>query len=686
MTRPLSPLFDRIGMSRQDQDILADGNRITNLLHLQLHSLSNKPAPGGISEDARVLFAALLDFLRHLLRNSDRGRSPERLVENVLKKPKFAKYSWEAYWMERFVDPDPSPKPEPKPMSKSGGELLKVPDDPNHLLLDLQDFRTNINGTGWIYDRKQSMVKLNDVEILEENGVDVRMSVPRKVFQPLYPHQAEGVKRIFQNFDTGLNGLLLGDEMGLGKTRQVLVSCLSALMSKKIKRVLALVPATLITTWVDEIKTLKCHYPRLFKDHLKIVLYSSKLSAERRNKYLREKRKNNDPLLVLASTSLVPTNSDRANNPLFPTGRDSNMFWDWIVVDEAHRGAKNPKTNFGSALRSKLTENAFVILLTATPIQNNLGEFCSLLHLVSRQKNFDDFLKKYEKGIMRGHQKKSKPWERERAGKLIEDLQEIAKPYILQRSLNETLKDVLPSKKEFCVWIDPSDAQIKVARNIHQSEKAEDAKATLARFHVFAIIMQLRLASFHPSFVAKFSDDDIQNMLESMEREDGEKIEEIEDHIDIEGTGSPKEMLEGSPMFQVCRELLVNLIEGNHKILVFSLFRKPLKVLSDIIQKVDNIGFYEINGSISQPKRDQSIKDFNNEKSLHKVMFCTIGSGGLGLTLTGADRVIILGASYNPMEDAQAVARAYRIGQDKPVEVYRLLMASMVDEKVSPPV
>ena len=310
---------------------------------------------------------------------------------------------------------------------------------------------------------------------------------------------------------------------------------------------------------------------------------------------------------------------------------------------------------------------------------------------------------------MCGHQKKSTQREKQRAGKLLQDLQEMATPYILQRSLAETLKDVLPSKKEFCVWIDPSHAQIQATWKIHKSEKAEDAKATLARFHVFAIIMQLRMASFHPRFVAKCSTIDIQHMLlESKEvGEDADDMgdDEIEECFEMESTGSQKEhlsgsptfqvrreliknkeLLNGSPMFQVCRELIKNLTNDNHKIIVFSLFRKPLQALSDIIQQVDEIGSYEINGKVRQTKRDESIKDFNSEKSLHKVMFCTIGSGGLGLTLTGADRVIILGASYNPMEDAQAVARAYRIGQDKPVVVYRLLMASMVDEKVSSPV
>jgi SNF2 family DNA or RNA helicase len=95
------------------------------------------------------------------------------------------------------------------------------------------------------------------------------------------------------------------------------------------------------------------------------------------------------------------------------------------------------------------------------------------------------------------------------------------------------------------------------------------------------------------------------------------------------------------------------------------------------------MGFYRIDGKTSQKTRDEHRNEFNQEGSTHKVMILAVASGGLGLTLTGADTVILLGPNWNPKVDEQAVGRAYRIGQTKPVNVYRINMAGLVDEKVS---
>ena len=320
---------------------------------------------------------------------------------------------------------------------------------------------------------------------------------------------------------------------------------------------------------------------------------------------------------------------------------------------------------------------------------SNEQEFCRLLHLVSRDKCFRDFLVHNEKNVARGHQKKSTKWEKQSTVKLLGDLQKMAVPYLLQRSLNATLKEVLPSKEEYVVWIKPSKAQCDATEKILKSEKTEDARDNLDRFSVFAIIARLRMIAFHPYFATKRTDAEIKSFWESKEQENSEENncddDDVDKHFELDTGNCPAQILGDSPMFQVCRDKIKGLIAGGHKVLVFSLFRKPLQLLSHVIKHLDDIGSYEINGTVSQNKRDQSIEDFNRKTSSHQVMFCTIGSGGLGLTLTGADRVILLGASYNPMEDAQAVARAYRIGQDRPVVVYRLLMESLIDEKVSRP-
>lgn len=259
----------------------------------------------------------------------------------------------------------------------------------------------------------------------------------------------------------------------------------------------------------------------------------------------------------------------------------------------------------------------------------------------------------------------------------------MAESYLLQRSLFGTLKNVLPRKEEYVVWLKSSMEQFEAERKILKSERTEDAKASENRLIAFAIIARLRMIAFHPHFATRRTDAEIQHFLESNQDNDDDHGGDIDDHFDILDRGNAvTDILADSPMLRVCRDMLADLIAAGHKTIVFSHFRKPLKFLARVL-KDSNIGFYEINGTVAQTNRDQSIKAFNLRASTHQVMLCTVGSGGLGLTLVGANRVILLGAGYNPMQDAQAVGRTYRIGQDRPVVVYRLLMAGLIDEKVS---
>lgn len=296
---------------------------------------------------------------------------------------------------------------------------------------------------------------------------------------------------------------------------------------------------------------------------------------------------------------------------------------------------------------------------------------------------------------------------RKRATKLIDDFQEMASPYIIQRSMHETLKDQLPPKQEYQIWVRPSWAQWEATRMLLQSDKAELAKATGNKISIFAMIQRQRMICFHPLFAEQVNDIDVQNFLSKQENT-GEEVDvdelmasypdptDDDDVIDKEATAEDEheqmsdylsgkktsDILRDSPLLRVCKDFLVPLTEQGHKILVFSLFRKPLDFLARILED-SKLGFYRIDGQVRQSLRDKHMDDFNQKKSRHKIMLITTKAGGLGLTLTGADTVIILGPSWNPMVDAQAIGRAYRIGQKRSVRVFRINMASLIDELVS---
>lgn len=299
------------------------------------------------------------------------------------------------------------------------------------------------------------------------------------------------------------------------------------------------------------------------------------------------------------------------------------------------------------------------------------------------------FLKEHGKRILRGQQKKSSEWERKKAGKLLEEFQDLAAPFILQRSIQEHFAGQLPPKEEFVVWVAPSVAQWDSAERVIRSRQTQDAKDSGNRLSILSVITRLRMAALHPLLANLVSHDKVHESLTN-NKDDDEDIDGIIDEalsqkpLDISHNPiSPLSTLKDSPILRVCRDLLVDLTNCGHKVLVFCPYRKPFEFLGSVLTSA-KVNFCLIDGSTRQKELDGIIESFNNliNSVGPQVLLSTIRKGGIGLTLTGADRVILLGASWNPKDDDQAVHRAFRIGQSKPVKVYRLLVSGLIDEKV----
>ena len=321
-------------------------------------------------------------------------------------------------------------------------------------------------------------------------------------------------------------------------------------------------------------------------------------------------------------------------------------------------------------------------------------EFCSLLDLVSWDNSaFQDFYARNMKQIIAGRRKYASDYEKKRTSELILELQGKAAPYILQRSMKEHFKGKLPGKDEFVVLVKPSEKQWNISKRFMGSDLVQHFKDSGSRFHAFAAIARLIMIAYHPYFAEQQTDANVQEYLSSLKanHDDGSELDMdnvlsdeggVHDNDYLKSSNQFIEILRDSPKLRMCKDLLVNLVQNKHKILVFAGYRKPLDFLAHVLQH-SNIGYYRVDGPTSQGKRDTYISEFNSKKSRHQIMLVTKGAGGLGLTLTGADRVIILEPSWNPSVDAQAVGRAFRIGQTRRVEVYRILTAGLIEEKAS---
>lgn len=152
--------------------------------------------------------------------------------------------------------------------------------------------------------------------------------------------------------------------------------------------------------------------------------------------------------------------------------------------------------------------------------------------------------------------------------------------------------------------------------------------------------------------------------------------------VDKASLPSPWELKQDSVKLQVLDALVAQLTKQGHRILIFSQSTKMLDIIQSVLRgQVEGIS--RIDGSTKEKDRQRLVDSFNEPRSTTQVMLLSTGAGGVGLTLTGADRAIIYDPSWNPAEDSQAVDRCYRIGQKKEVTVYRFIAAGTVEEKVS---
>jgi len=304
-----------------------------------------------------------------------------------------------------------------------------------------------------------------------------------------------------------------------------------------------------------------------------------------------------------------------------------------IILDEAQAIKNRTAKRSRAAMQLK---GDFKIITTGTPIENHLGEFWNLFN----------FLNPGLLGSLRSFQERfAIPIEKYKDEHARHALKRLIKPFILRRKKDEVLKD-LPSKTEITLSVALSPDELAFYEALRQK-----AVSTLAstgeegpqqRFQILAEIMRLRQACCHPKLV------------------------------------SPTVAIESSKL-QLLGETLGELIENGHKALVFSQFVGHLKIIETYLQE-QNIAYQYLDGSTSLKKRETRIDAFQAGEG--DVFLISLKAGGVGLNLTAADYVIHMDPWWNPAVEDQASDRAHRIGQTRPVTIYRLITENTIEEKI----
>ncbi|KAK0703771.1 CDH1-like protein [Lasiosphaeria miniovina] len=458
--------------------------------------------------------------------------------------------------------------------------------------------------------------------------------------------QLKGLNFLALNW-TRANNVILADEMGLGKTVQT-VAFLSWLRNDRDQEgpFLVVAPLSVIPAWADTFN----HWA----PDLNYVVY---LGPEAARANIRDYE------------LLVDGNPKKPKFNVLVTSYDyiladwehlRTIKWQVLAVDEAHR-----LKNRDSQLYARL--NSFgvpcKVLITGTPIQNNLAELAALLDFLNPGKVIIDEeleLLSTSNNINPDNPEQDEAKRYETQAKL-QNLHSSIAPYILRRT-KETVESDLPPKTEKIIRVELSDLQLEYYKNILTRNYAALSDASNGhKQSLLNIMMELKKVSNHPYM---FHGAEERVLAGRTRRED-----------QIKG------LITSSGKMMLLDQLLTKLKKDGHRVLIFSQMVKMLDILGDYL-RIRGYQFQRLDGTIPAGPRRMAINHFNAENSEDFCFLLSTRAGGLGINLMTADTVIIYDSDWNPQADLQAMARAHRIGQKKPVNVYRLVAKQTIEEEV----
>ncbi|CAH2043598.1 unnamed protein product [Thlaspi arvense] len=494
-----------------------------------------------------------------------------------------------------------------------------------------------------------------------------------KIATMLYPHQREGLKWLW-SLHIQEKGGILGDDMGLGKTMQICSFLAGLFHSKLIKRALIVAPKTLLPHWMKELATVG-----LSQMTREYYGNSTKAREYDLNHILQGKG-------VLLTTYDIVRNNTKAlqGNHLYTDEDDEDgIKWDYMILDEGHL-IKNPSTQRAKSLLE--IPSSHRIIISGTPIQNNLKELWALFNFscpgLLGDKNW--FKQNYEHYILRGTDKNASDREQRIGSTVAKNLREHIQPFFLRRLKSEVFGDdaaasKLSKKDEIVVWLRLTACQ----RQLYEAFLNSEIVLSAFDGSPLAALTILKKICDHPLLLTKRAAEDVLEGMESTLTQEEAGVAErlamhIADNVDTDDFQTKNDSI--SCKLSFIMSLLENLIPEGHRVLIFSQTRKMLNLIQDSLTS-NGYSFLRIDGTTKAPDRLKTVEEFQSGH-VAPIFLLTSQVGGLGLTLTKADRVIVVDPAWNPSTDNQSVDRAYRIGQTKDVIVYRLMTSATVEEKI----
>lgn len=474
----------------------------------------------------------------------------------------------------------------------------------------------------------------------------------------LRPHQREGVQFLYECVmglrDFGGQGCILADEMGLGKTLQT-IALLWTLIKQNpvykappvVKKALIVCPVSLIKNWRKEFRKW------LPNNNLGVLMFedpkTTRLSMFDGKVY---------NIMIIGYERLRQVADDLAES------HDIDI----VICDEGHR-LKTVKNKSAKAIESLNTPKR--IILSGTPIQNDLSEFYAMVNFVNDGclGSSKAFFKDFENPIMKSRQPNALEEDIERGQQASDELAKTTSPFILRRTA-DILANFLPSKTEYVLFCNPTPEQANVYRRVVSSPMFRSALGSMDT--ALQLITILKKLCNSPALlkVNAGSDSTTSSSLTTL------------NEMLPSGTGK---FFHNSMSSKIrLLDCLLQQIKTttDEKVVLVSNYTSTLNLMGDLLEN-SGLKFLRLDGSVPAKQRQGLVEQFNRAKASNVFAFLlSAKAGGVGIDLTGASRLVLFDVDWNPATDDQAIARIHRQGQRRPTKIYRFLIKGGLEERI----
>ncbi|KAF3127094.1 SWI SNF-, matrix-associated actin-dependent regulator of chromatin, sub a, containing DEAD H box [Orbilia oligospora] len=555
---------------------------------------------------------------------------------------------------------------------------------------------------GWDVERGESSTEGLDIVVPGESGspkpghsglsqgMQGLMSGQPKLMAEdiqLKPYQVLGVKWLDLLHELRL-GCILADEMGLGKTCQV-IGFLALLLENGVEGPhIVVVPPSTLENWLREFKR--------FCPTLKVEPYYGSLEERQEMRIALDE---NPDFNVIITTYNMFQGTSRNNK--IDQGFLRKWSYDVAIFDEGHQLKNNTSDRAVSLSRLQVRNR---ILLTGTPLQNNLQELMNLLAFILPTL----FENKYEH-LNAIFKYKAKTSDNISAASKLLSLERVKRakammtPFVLRRKKVQVLHD-LPKKFQHVTEVELTSAQAEVYQKTVDSAIATATTDDNAKLITkTSLLMRLRQAAIHPMLSRRFyTDATVRKMAQAIKKEpqydtedhdvdviEGEMLQYNDYELDklcqdypmtLKSFKLQNEEWMDSAKVLALKDILLRARDNGDRVLVFSQFTMVLDLLEKVLGTIE-MPFLRLDGSTNVALRQELIDQFEEEKDITAFLLST-KAGGVGLNLAAANKVVIFDASFNPFDDLQAEDRAWRIGQTRDVHVIRIISKGTIEENI----